>query len=164
MWPQQKVVYGYDAFNNLISRDLDSNDDGTVDQSGYFIYDNGQILLQLDSTGEVDKRLLWGSAVDQILADENGSGDVYWMLTDRNRPGNPIFPPVIAWSPSQAFHGSSENRHGEGTAAGCFEGAAVAGFDFWSGCQRALGAGLVFAAGRFRSFVLCLEAGVGSAG
>ncbi|TWT29630.1 HNH endonuclease [Blastopirellula retiformator] len=79
---QQQVVYGYDAYNNLISRDLDSNGDGTVDQSGYFIYDNGQIVLQLDSTGDVEHRMLWGAAVDQILADENDAGDVHWMLTD----------------------------------------------------------------------------------
>ncbi|TWT29623.1 RHS repeat-associated core domain-containing protein [Blastopirellula retiformator] len=79
---QQQVVYGYDAYNNLISRDLDSNGDGTFDESGYFIYDNGQIVLQLDSTGDVDHRMLWGAAVDQILADENDAGDVHWMLTD----------------------------------------------------------------------------------
>ncbi|UUO05343.1 hypothetical protein M4951_18415 [Blastopirellula sp. J2-11] len=79
----QKVAYGYDAFNNLISRDLDSNGDGTVDQSGYFIYDNGQILLQIDDAGDVDQRLLWGSGVDQILADENAAGDVLWALTDQ---------------------------------------------------------------------------------
>ncbi|MCC9608921.1 hypothetical protein LOC68_07835 [Blastopirellula sp. JC732] len=79
---QQQVVYGYDAFNNLISRDFDSDGDGTFDVSGYFIYDNGQILLQLDSSGDVDHRMLWGPMVDQILADENGAGDVSWMLTD----------------------------------------------------------------------------------
>ncbi|TWT29631.1 RHS repeat-associated core domain-containing protein [Blastopirellula retiformator] len=39
-------------------------------------------MLQLDSTGDVDHRMLWGAAVDQILADENDAGDVHWMLTD----------------------------------------------------------------------------------
>ncbi|RCS44662.1 hypothetical protein DTL42_17215 [Bremerella cremea] len=79
---QQKVAYAYDIFNRLIGRELDSNGDGTVDQSGTFIYDGNQIILQLDDNGDVDHRLLWGANVDQLLADENASGDVYWALTD----------------------------------------------------------------------------------
>jgi RHS repeat-associated protein len=50
--------------------------------SGYFIYDGNQMTLALDENGDVEHRLLWGPAVDQILAEENGAGDVYWMLTD----------------------------------------------------------------------------------
>jgi RHS repeat-associated protein len=40
------------------------------------------MTLALDENGDVEHRLLWGPAVDQILAEENGAGDVYWMLTD----------------------------------------------------------------------------------
>ncbi|MEW4455594.1 hypothetical protein AB1L30_23190 [Bremerella sp. JC817] len=54
----------------------------TVDESGTFIYDGNQILLELDDSGDVDHRLLWGPSVDQLLADENASGDVLWALTD----------------------------------------------------------------------------------
>ncbi|RCS44196.1 RHS repeat-associated core domain-containing protein [Bremerella cremea] len=39
-------------------------------------------MLQIDDNGEVDHRLLWRANVDQLLADENASGDVYWALTD----------------------------------------------------------------------------------
>ena len=74
--------YTYDIFGRLIGRELDANGDTVAEESGTFIYDGDQILLVLDDTGDVDHRLLWGAAVDQILADENSSGDVNWMLTD----------------------------------------------------------------------------------
>jgi len=79
---QQKITYTYDFDNRLIGRTLDSNGDGTIDESGHFIYDGKQIILVLDDTGQVENRLLWGPNVDQILADENESGDVHWLLTD----------------------------------------------------------------------------------
>ncbi|TWT29628.1 RHS repeat domain-containing protein [Blastopirellula retiformator] len=79
---QQQIDQAYDPFNNLIGRALDSDGDGAADESSYFIYDEGQILLQLDDSGDVEHRMLWGPQVDQILADENEAGDVYWMLTD----------------------------------------------------------------------------------
>ena len=56
--------------------------DGIFDVSGSFIYDGGQIVLELDDTGAVEPRLLWGPNVDQILADESDNGDVHWALTD----------------------------------------------------------------------------------
>lgn len=40
------------------------------------------MTLALDATGQVEHRLLWGNAVDQIFADENATGDVVWALTD----------------------------------------------------------------------------------
>ncbi|MEW4454562.1 RHS repeat-associated core domain-containing protein [Bremerella sp. JC817] len=79
---QQKMEYAYDFANRLIGRELDSNGDGTVDESGTFIYDSNQILLQLDDSGDVEHRVLWGPSVDQFLADENSSGDTLWALTD----------------------------------------------------------------------------------
>ena len=68
----------------------------------YFVYDDlstplvpagagsglkvGQIILQLDDSGRVTNRYLWGPAVDQILADEqlepDGTTTVLWTLTD----------------------------------------------------------------------------------
>jgi RHS repeat-associated protein len=40
------------------------------------------MVLVLVNGTDVEHRLLWGPAVDQALADETGSGDVYWYLTD----------------------------------------------------------------------------------
>jgi RHS repeat-associated protein len=50
--------------------------------TGFFIHDGNQIVLELEADGDVVHRLLWGPAVDQAIADENGSNDVYWYLTD----------------------------------------------------------------------------------
>ncbi|WP_158265153.1 RHS repeat-associated core domain-containing protein [Blastopirellula marina] len=79
---QWKVDYGYDAFNNLVSREVDSNGDGMVDASGYFVYNGNQIMLVVDDAGDVEHRMLWGPQVDQLLADEDGAGDVLWALND----------------------------------------------------------------------------------
>ncbi|WP_233198707.1 MULTISPECIES: RHS repeat-associated core domain-containing protein [Pirellulaceae] len=80
---QQKVEYVYDYSNRMIGREHDTDGDGTVDTSGTFVYDGNQIILVLDDAGDVDHRLLWGPNVDQVLADENAAGDVYWALTDQ---------------------------------------------------------------------------------
>jgi RHS repeat-associated protein len=76
----QKVTYAYDAFNRLVSRTLQVGQGSAT--SGYFVYDGTQMMLVLEANGTVQQRTLWGPAVDQILADENAAGDLYWMLTD----------------------------------------------------------------------------------
>jgi RHS repeat-associated protein len=88
------VGYSYDYQNRLVRKALDSDGDGTVDSSTIFVYDGNQIALQFDHTGTSDvaaadlsHRYLWGSAVDQLLADEHveelgTAGDVVWPLTD----------------------------------------------------------------------------------
>jgi RHS repeat-associated protein len=50
--------------------------------TGYFVHDGDQIVLELESDGDVAHRLLWGPAVDEALADETGAGSTYWYLTD----------------------------------------------------------------------------------
>jgi hypothetical protein len=77
----QQVTYAYDAFNRLVSRTLQVGV-GTP-ETGYFIYDGKNIVLALDDSADVEQRLLWGPAVDQILADESiPDGEVYWLLDD----------------------------------------------------------------------------------
>jgi RHS repeat-associated protein len=66
---------------------------GNSDQSRIFVHDAGQIVLDFEKTGtgaagvtDLTHRYLWGSAVDQIPADEavdDGTpDDVAWALTD----------------------------------------------------------------------------------
>jgi RHS repeat-associated protein len=77
----QQVTYAYDAFNRLVARTLQVGTDPAV--TGYFIYDGKNIVLALDDSGDVEQRLLWGPAVDQILADESiPDGETYWLLDD----------------------------------------------------------------------------------
>jgi RHS repeat-associated protein len=79
-----KVEYAYNARNELITRKADG--DGT---SGYqteirehYIYDEGQIVLRLNSDGGVTHRYLWTNEVDQLLADEVVGGTTLWALSD----------------------------------------------------------------------------------
>ena len=89
------VEYAYDFGNRWVRKVLNP---GEVDEeSTIFVYDGNQIALQFDKTGTGDMvasnlthRYLWGTSVDQILADEQvhyASGnfvtdEVLWPLTD----------------------------------------------------------------------------------
>ena len=88
------IEYSYDFANRWVRKVLDTNADGTTDASRVFVYDGNQISLQFDKTGAADvvaadltHRYLWGTAVDQSLADEQVTslqtpGTVLWPLTD----------------------------------------------------------------------------------
>ncbi|MGK7874026.1 MAG: RHS repeat-associated core domain-containing protein [Xenococcaceae cyanobacterium] len=87
----QRVEFTYDAFNRRISKAVDTNPlDGVDGVITYFVYDQDNVILDfvdvdgVSSLGEtvLDKRYLHGTRVDQVLAQENVSGDVIWHLTD----------------------------------------------------------------------------------
>ncbi|MCX7429218.1 MAG: hypothetical protein NTW96_26775, partial [Planctomycetia bacterium] len=95
--PSQVVTYVYDAFNQLIGRELDSDGDGDVDVAEAFVHNVGQIVLHYQDTaagplGEADlaHRYLWGPNTDELLADESKgldgtpgtADDTAWALTD----------------------------------------------------------------------------------
>jgi RHS repeat-associated protein len=91
-----RVEYKYDADDQLIARKVFLAASGTAAESQVFLYQHGQMVLQLDGTGNapldesnLSHRYLWGPAVDMLLADEHvdwtdttADGDVYWALTD----------------------------------------------------------------------------------
>ncbi len=81
--PQNNVTktihYTYDAFNRRIGETV-TNSAGTSTQ--WFVYDGQNVVLQLNAAGGVTERYLCGPAVDQVLAEENGSGVVSWLLAD----------------------------------------------------------------------------------
>ena len=87
----QTVKFTYDAFNRRISKTVDA--DGASpggEKSTLFIYDRDDVLLDfVDADGSgasasptLTERYLHGPAVDQILGQEDASGNVFWMLTD----------------------------------------------------------------------------------
>jgi len=47
------------------------------------VYDGADIVLVADETGSLTDRFLTGPDIDQILAGENGAGDVRWFLADQ---------------------------------------------------------------------------------
>ena len=95
-----KVVdYVYDAFNRLVKEtvDPDGASGSTSVEQTVFAYDGMNVVLQFEKTGsgagaatDLSDRYLWGTAVDQILADEKvhySSGQfvtdaVLWGLAD----------------------------------------------------------------------------------
>ncbi|WP_165229541.1 peroxidase family protein [Aquisphaera insulae] len=85
----QQVRFEYDAFDRRIVKSVDLDGAGVETKNiTYFHYDRGDVLLDFmdndgagPSTGIVDQRYLYGSGVDQTLAQES-SGNVGWTLTD----------------------------------------------------------------------------------
>jgi RHS repeat-associated protein len=75
----QTILYSYDCFNRRISETVTS---GGTTTTQWFVYDGQNLVLQLNATGAVGERYLWGPAVDQVLAEEDASGHVFWPLTD----------------------------------------------------------------------------------
>ncbi|MCP4678147.1 MAG: RHS repeat-associated core domain-containing protein, partial [Deltaproteobacteria bacterium] len=87
------VEYAYDHGQHWVRKTLDTNADGTVEQSQVFVHDNGQIVLDFQKTGtavatnaDLANRYLWGTNVDELLTDElvdDGSeDDNRWALAD----------------------------------------------------------------------------------
>ena len=91
----QVIQYGYDAFNNLVARtqitytyanNSSTTPATTTTLTGHFVFDGQNMVLTLDNSGNVTERVLWGPAVDQILAEEGTTGLVTWCLgTTRTR-------------------------------------------------------------------------------
>jgi len=81
----KEVLYTYDVWNRRLRRQLDSNGDGTINETENIVYDAGvksgleDILFIFDGSGARKHRFLHGPNVDQPLADETSTG-VSWLL------------------------------------------------------------------------------------
>ncbi len=75
----ETIHYTYDVYNRRIGETV-TDGGGTTTQ--WYVYDGQNVVLQLNAAGGVTERYLWGPAVDQVLAEENGSGVVSWLLAD----------------------------------------------------------------------------------
>ena len=89
------VKYGYDAIDRRISETVDTDGNGNVDKTNYFVNqglrtdrDNARdnVVLKLNAAGEVVSRILQGALVDKVLAEENvttnTNREVLWTLLD----------------------------------------------------------------------------------
>jgi len=86
--PDQVVEFVYDVLGNRIAKAVDSDGDGTSDAATYFVYNGDEIYMEysdvdgiLGGAANVAYTYLQGSAVDQVLAADSGSG-VLWGLAD----------------------------------------------------------------------------------
>jgi RHS repeat-associated protein len=79
----QIVNHRYDVFNRWISKQVDPDGAGPQPAAATrYHYDGDQLVLELDDSETVTHRYLWGPAVDQLLADEQATGEVLWAITD----------------------------------------------------------------------------------
>ncbi len=83
---QQRIDFTYDALNRRKSRTWT---DGVDQDIAHFVYDRANVLLDFvddDGAGpgaaQLSQRYLHGPAVDQVLAQDDGAGEVLWMLAD----------------------------------------------------------------------------------
>jgi RHS repeat-associated protein len=69
------IEYSYDVNDRRIGKKID----GVVTER--YVYDREQISLVFDGVGSQTHRYLYGTQIDQVLADERG-GTVVWALSD----------------------------------------------------------------------------------
>jgi RHS repeat-associated protein len=73
------VTYTYDVFNNRIGETVTIGSTTTTER---FVHDGDQVALTFDGSGNLTHRYLYGPLPDQVLADDNGQGQVLWPLAD----------------------------------------------------------------------------------
>ena len=61
---------------------VDDDRNGTFDRAEKFVYDGHDVVLVYDDTSSLTSRFLHGPAVDQVFAQEDDTGDIFWALAD----------------------------------------------------------------------------------
>jgi RHS repeat-associated protein len=75
--------YTYDVFDRRITKSVDADGDGVGEAVvERFVYDGDHIALTFDAEGNQTERFLHGTQIDQVLAQENANGEVFWALAD----------------------------------------------------------------------------------
>jgi RHS repeat-associated protein len=78
----QSLSFTYDVFGNRIEKSVTTAGSGTTVQR--FAYDtSGNAWADLDGSGSLTTRRIYGDGMDQPLARISGSGEIGWYLTDR---------------------------------------------------------------------------------
>jgi RHS repeat-associated protein len=82
----QTVEFAYDALNRRIAKTVTA---GGASETTHFVYDFSNILLEFHdadaegpSAAQLQRRYLYGPAVDQVMAEDDGAGNVLWYLND----------------------------------------------------------------------------------
>ena len=97
----QRIHYTYDVADRLIGRQIDTNGDGTYDAAARYVNDwstaprtngapNGlgigtgldDTLFAFNGSGTMTNRYFSGPAIDQVFAEENAAGTIFWDLAD----------------------------------------------------------------------------------
>jgi RHS repeat-associated protein len=76
------VGYTYDVYDQRIGKSVDSDGVGAAaPQTEWYVYEESNISLVFDGQGNQTHRYLYGTGVDQILADEAQTA-INWALVD----------------------------------------------------------------------------------
>ncbi len=76
------TTYTYDTDNNRLTRSVDVDGNGSVDQNQRFIVDHDHVTAVTNAAGTIQNRYLHGPVVDEVLADIGSAGNVIWALAD----------------------------------------------------------------------------------
>jgi RHS repeat-associated protein len=76
------TTYTYDGDNNRLTRSVDVDGNGSVDQNQRYIIDNDHVTAVTNAAGAIQNRYLHGPVVDEVLADIGATGNVNWALAD----------------------------------------------------------------------------------
>jgi RHS repeat-associated protein len=76
------ITQSGDVFDRRIGKSVDSNGDGVAEKVERFVLDGDHIALTFDGDGNQTERFLHGARIDEVIAQENASGEVLWALTD----------------------------------------------------------------------------------
>jgi RHS repeat-associated protein len=78
----EQVQYSYDLYDRRIAQTVDPDGAGaTLSTTERYVYDGDNLALVFDGQGNLKERYLFGTQVDQVLAEEK-QGNVLWMLAD----------------------------------------------------------------------------------
>ena len=79
----ETVDYEYDIYDRRIEKTVDPDGNGALAATTErYVYDSEHIALVFDESGDLIHRYLHGPIIDQVLAQEDGDGNVIWALTD----------------------------------------------------------------------------------
>ena len=87
----QRVDFGYDVLDRRIAKIVDTTPANDGDETAtYFVYDGEDVHLELTDNDGINgvnqpvltQRYLHGAGVDQVMAQEDGNGNVQWLLSD----------------------------------------------------------------------------------
>ena len=78
-----EVGFTYDVFDRRIGRRVDSDGAGSQpSETTFFVYDRDHVWADLDETGAVRARYLFGDQIDEIIARYRAAEGIVWHLTD----------------------------------------------------------------------------------
>ena len=79
----EEVKYTYDVFNNRIGETVTNYSTSTPTTTAeVFVYDGSQVAFTFDGNGDLLDSFIYAPGQNQVIAGDNGQGQVLWALSD----------------------------------------------------------------------------------